>query len=137
MKRLLATATVVVLALAPIACNNKSPEGGTPGTSASFKLAGPTIPPTIKQGDKETVKITLDRGRDFKKTVKLEAKGTDKIKVELGKTSVKHDEPAEVNLTISPSADAPEGDHKVTVTGTPEDGGTATTLDVTVKVDKK
>ncbi|MBX9585519.1 MAG: hypothetical protein K2X87_34870 [Gemmataceae bacterium] len=132
MRRLLIPAALAVFALAPVGCN-KSPEGGTPGTANSFQLDLPVIPNAIKQGDTETVKIKVDRGKDFKGAVKLSAKAPDKITAEFDRTTVKDGESQEVNLSIKPAADAPAGDHKVTITGTPE-SGSATSKDLTVKV---
>jgi len=117
---------------------NQSPEGGTPGTAASFKINGPTMGgPTIKQNEKETVKLSLERKSDFKKDVKLAVTPPDsKIKAELNKDVVKASEETDFVLTITVDKDAPIGDHVVKVTGTPEGGGAATTLDVKVKVAK-
>lgn len=130
--RTLYAAVAAAIALLPAACN-KSPEGGTPGTSNAFELSLPVIPNAIKQGDTETVKIKVDRKKDFKGAVKLSAKAPDKISVDFDRSTVKDGESQEVNLSIKPAADAPAGDHKVTITGTP-DTGSATSKDLTVKV---
>jgi len=137
MKNTLAAFAAALFALAPVACN-KSPEGGpSPGTKDSFSMTGPssTVGTTIKQGNKETVTITLNRGSDFKKSVKLEAKAPDKIKATLDKTTVGKDEDKDVKLTIDVDKDAALGKHTITVTGTPE-SGTATKVDVEVTVSK-
>ena len=64
-----------ILPLAALACFalgcNKSPESGSAGTHDSFTISAPTIPTTIKQDNKESVKLSLSRGSDFKKDVKL------------------------------------------------------------------
>ena len=98
-----------------------APGWGT-GTDNSFKLTGGTIPNAIKQGDTESVKVTLDRGKNFHQTVKLEAKGPDKVHATLDRTTVKDGESPDVNVKIHPADDAPAGDYKVTVTGTPDTG---------------
>lgn len=115
---------------------NKSPEGGSAGTHDSFTITAPTIPTTIKQDNKESVKLSLSRGSDFKKDVKLSVAPVDKLKLELSKDTVKASEasPAEFTVTISPAKDAPVSDFKVKVTGTPDGGGTPTTVEFTVKV---
>ncbi len=116
---------------------NKSPEGGAPGTPNTFTITGPsaTVPTTIKQDNTESVKLTLNRGKDFKQHVKLAVvpKG-DKVKGELNKTDVSPADPGEVVLKISVPKDTPLGEQILTVTGTPE-GGTATSVDVKVKVE--
>ena len=118
-----------------IGCN-KSPEGGTAGTNSSFTITAPTVPTTIKQDNKETVKLSLSRGSEFKKDVKLSVAPVDKLKLDLNKTEIKASDatPAEFTITISPAKDAPVADYKVKVTGTPEGGGTATSVEFTVKV---
>jgi uncharacterized membrane protein len=115
---------------------NKSPEGGTPGTSSSFTIVGPTMTTTIKQDNKETVKLSLDRKSDFKKDVRLTATAPEKVKAELSKDEIKASEPADFTLTITVAKDAALGDHVVKVTGTPQGGGSATSVDVKIKVDK-
>src|SRR3954453_23509540 len=81
---------------------NKSPEGGEPGTPNSFSFTLPTMSPTIKQGQKETVKITLNPGKEFKQTVKLKVDVPDKsnIKAELSKDSIAPSDAKEVSLTL-------------------------------------
>jgi hypothetical protein len=136
MKQLLAVAAAAVLALGPVACSNQSPEGGTPGTNSTFKLSGPTIKPSIKQGDTETVKVSVNRDKNFHQTVNLDVKAPDKIKADLDRTTVKDGESTDLNLKINPAADAPPGDHTITITGKPE-SGQSTTLQVTVNVTQK
>ncbi len=79
------------------------------------------------------MKIKVDRGKDFKGAVKLSAKAPDKVSVDFDRSTVKDGESQEVNLSIKPAADAPAGDHKIVITGTP-DSGAATSKDLTVKV---
>jgi uncharacterized membrane protein len=136
MKKLLAVTAAAVLALSPVACSNQSPEGGAPGTNNSFKLTGPTIKPSIKQGDTETVKISISRDKDFRQAVKLDVKAPDKITADLDRTTVKDGESTDLNLKVHPAADAPPGDHTITITGKPENGQ-PTTLQVTVNVTQK
>jgi hypothetical protein len=126
---------VAVVTSFALGCN-KSPEGGTPQTASSFTITAPTIPPSIKQDNRESVKLSLDRGKEFHKDVKLKVEAPDKIKVELNKDIIKASDatPAEFNVTITPAKDAPVGDHKIKVTGTPDGGGNPTTVEITVKV---
>lgn len=128
-------APLAALIVLQVGCN-KSPEGGAPGTANSFKIKAPDLATTIKQDNKETVKLSIDRGSDFKKDVKLTVKTPDKLKAELSKDTIKAGDTTDFTITVSPAKDAPLGDHKVTVTGTPDGGGSATSVDFTVKVDK-
>ncbi len=135
MQKLFAAAFCATLALIPTACN-KSPEGGTPGTDDSFKLANGTIPNAIKQGDSESIKFSVERGKNFHKSVRLEAKAPDKIHVSLDRNLVKDGESPDVNVKVHPAEEAPAGDYKVIITGT-TDNGSPTNLELTVKVVKK
>ncbi len=123
-----------ISALTFVGCNH-SPEGGTPGTSSSFTISAPTMSTTIKQDNKETVKLTLNRGSDFKKSVKLTVSAPDKIKADLSKDTVAPSDSGDVMLNIAAAKDAPLGDQVIRVTGTP-DGGSATTVDVKIKIEK-
>ena len=134
MKKMLAATAAALFALTSVACN-KSPEGGSPGTKDSFTVSGPTISTSIKQGNKETVTITLNRGSDFKKKVALDVKAPDKVKATFDKSSVASSDDKDVKLTIDVDKEAPVGDHIITVTATPE-AGTATKLDVKLSVTK-
>jgi hypothetical protein len=110
-------------------------EGGTPGSKSSFQIVGPaTGGPTIKQNEKETVKLSLDRKSDFKKDVRLKVDAPAKIKAELNKDVIKASEETDFILTITAEQDAPIGDHVVKVTGTPAEGGAPSHYDLKVKV---
>ncbi len=124
---------VAIAAFTVVGCN-KSPEGGAPGTDSSFKVSAPTIPNAIKQGTREVANLSINRGSDFKKDVKLSVKSPDKIEAKLNKDVVRANEPAEFNITLEVAKDAPIGDHTVVVTGTPDGGGQATSVEFTVKV---
>jgi hypothetical protein len=127
--------TGVVIASFALGCN-KSNEGGTPQSHSSFTITAPPVPTSVKQDNRESVKLSLDRGKDFHKDVKLKAESPDsKIKVELNKDTIKaSDSATDFNGTITPAKDAPVGDHKIKVTGTPDGGGTPAIAEFTVKV---
>ena len=134
-RRIRSIVLLASFALTPMACN-KSPEGGTPGTDQSFKLAGGTIPNAIKQGDSESVKVTVERGKAFHQPVRLEAKGSENVSASVDRNLVKDGESPDVNVRIHPTENAAPGDYKVLVIGT-TDHGTPTNLELTVKVVKK
>jgi uncharacterized membrane protein len=133
MRTLLSLAALAALTIT--GCQQSS-EGGTPGTKANFKIEGPVTGETIKQGEQDTIDLSINRGSDFKKDVKLAADAPAKIKAELNKTMVKASEDTKFNMTVTVDKDAPIGDHVIKVTGTPEGGGSPTSLDVKIKVDK-
>jgi uncharacterized membrane protein len=124
---------LAALIVFPLGCN-KSPEGGTPNTKSTFKISLPTLTTNVKQGDKETVNASIDRGSDFKEDVKLSATAPEKVKVELSKDTIKASEDTKFQISIAPEKDAPLGEHKVKVTGTPSGGGTSTSQEFTIKV---
>lgn len=114
---------------------NQSEEGGAPGTANTFTITAPTISTTIKQDNAESVKLTLNRGSNFKQRVRLAVTSpTDKVKGELNKTDLAAADPGEVVLKVTVAEDAPLGEHILKVTGTPE-GGTPTSVDVKIKVE--
>ncbi len=125
--------TATALLAFGVGCN-KSPEGGTPGTNASFKLSLPTSK-DIKQGDTESFDASIDRGSELKKDVDLKAEAPAKLDVKLNKSSIKAgDGDTKFSITVTPAKDAPLGDHEIKVTGTPAGGGAATTGSFKVKV---
>ncbi len=115
-----------------IGCN-KSSEGGVTGTKDTFKIGAPVMATTIKQGDKQTVSITVDRDSGFQQSVKLDAQAPKGLKVDMDKSTVKGSDAKEVALSITADKDCPLGDHVVKVTGKP-DTGNPTTVDVKVTV---
>lgn len=126
----------LVAATAAVVGCNKSPEGGTTGTSSTFRMSGPSLTTTVKQDNRDTITLTLDRGSGFKEPVKLSATTPDKVKVEFNKNVVAPSDPADVKMTITAAKDAPLGDGVIKVTGTPEGGGSPTTVDVKIKIEK-
>lgn len=119
---------------------NKSPEGGTPGTSSTFKVSLPVASQDVKQGDTRTVDGSItDRGSDFKKDVKLKAESTEKkLDVRLTKDTVKADEKdGKFGIELKPAKDTPLGEYDVKVTATPDGGGAATSQTFKVKVTDK
>ncbi len=115
-----------------IGCN-KSSEGGVSGTKDTFKIGAPPLATTIKQGDKQTVPITVDRDSGFQQSVKLDAQAPKGLKVDLDKSTVKPSDLKDVALSITADKDCPLGDHVVKVTGKP-DTGNPTTVEVKVTV---
>lgn len=146
--QILTVAAGVTAALFAAGCGNTSPTGGTPpgktnpttgertDKSATFNFKGPVTAPGMTQGEKKNVVLTLDRGSDFRDTVKFSAEAPKGLKVEFPKASVAASDPADVTMAVEAAADAAVGDHNIKVTATPATGA-ATSLDVKVKVDAK
>jgi len=135
MKYLLTASVAVALALGPIGCN-KSPEGGQPGTPNTFKLAGPDPSPSMKPGEIKSFEITIDRGSDFKRGLKLDVKGTEKLQAKIEPSSVGEGQTPKLNLILTAAPDAPEGKQTVQIHATPEGGGTAVDYPIEVTIKK-
>jgi len=132
-------------ALLTAGCNKTPPGGGTGnsggsgshpvgGASDTFdvKMPSSTIPTTIKQGTSEVVKLTLDRGKDFKDGVKLKIETPDKVKADY-KETIPASDPPEVAVKLEVDKAAALGEHTIKVTATP-DKGKATSGEFKIKV---
>ena len=132
MKMALLAALIATVAL--VGCN-KSEEGGRPGTD-SFKLSVPVLSTAVKQGEVQTAKMTVDRSEGFKQGIKLDVKAPSGLHVDLSNTTVKPGDKGDVQLEIKADKDAPLGDQKIVVKGTP-DKGESTEIEFTVTVSAK
>jgi uncharacterized membrane protein len=101
-----------------------SPKGGGVGKGEGFKIAVPTFDTKIKQGEIQSVTISLERGESFKQDVTLEIKLSkgEGITFDPAKVLVKAGDKPDVQLTITVPKDAALGEYKVSVTGTPTTG---------------
>jgi uncharacterized membrane protein len=64
----------------------------------------------------------LDRGKGFKQRVKLEVKAPVGVEVEPKEAMVQPGDKGDVQLKITVAKDAPIGEHKILVKGTPDKG---------------
>jgi uncharacterized membrane protein len=112
-----------------------SPKGGSVGKGEGFKIAVPTFDTKIKQGEIQSVTISLERGESFKQDVTLEIKLSkgEGITFDPAKVIVKASDKPDVQLTITVPKDAALGEYKVSVTGTPTTGE-PTSVEFNVKV---
>jgi len=101
-----------------------SPKGGSTLKSEGFKIAAPTFDTKIKQGEVQSVTISLERGDSFKQDVTLEIKLSkgEGITLDPAKVVVKAGDKPDVQLTITAPKNAALGEYKVSVTGTPTTG---------------
>jgi hypothetical protein len=140
---------VMLLAVgALVGCQDgRSPAGGPGATKGAegvrvtnadntFKIDVPNTETEVKQGQKQTVRIGINRGKAFDQEVKLEFKGAPKgVKVSPESVVVKPDM-KEATVTVEGAPEAALGEFKITVTGTPMREGTATSADFQVEVKK-
>jgi uncharacterized membrane protein len=128
-----AIAMVMSLFVMGVVLGCESPRGGGISGGEGFKIDTPVFATTIKQGETESVKISLNRGEYFKRDVTLEIKASNGISVEPTHAVVKASEKPDVNLRVTAPKDAPLGEYKIFIKGTPATGE-ATATEITVKV---
>ena len=119
MHKLFAGALIVAAVLT--SCTKSSEEGGRAGND-TFRISAPALATDIKQGELQTVRLTLERGAGFKQRVKLEVKAPTGVEVEPSSASVEPSDKGEVQLKITAAKDAAIGEHKILVKGTPDKG---------------
>lgn len=111
----------------------ESPRGGGISSDEGFKIDKPILQQTLRQGETQSVTISLNRGEQFKRDVTLDIKASPGIVVEPTQRVVKASERSDVHLRITAPKDAALGDYKVYLTGTPTTGE-PTKTEFTVKV---
>ena len=127
-----AFAGVLIVAAALAGCSKSSEKGGG-AANDTFKIVVPATATEIKQGELQTVRVTLERGEGFKQRVKLEMEAPAGIETDLNNATVEPGDKGDIQLTITVAKDAPLGEHKITVKGTP-DKGVPTSVEFKVKV---
>ena len=129
-----AIAIVVTLAVAAVlGCQSTSPRGGGMAQDEGFQIVVPTSAPELKQGEVQTVAVSLQRGELFKRDVKLEIKPSKGISVDPTHAVVKAGAKPDVHVRITAAKDAAIGEYRVYVKGTPATGE-ATQVEFVVKV---
>jgi uncharacterized membrane protein len=125
-------AGIVIAAAVLTGCTKSSEEGGRAGND-TFRIAVPALATDIKQGELQTAQLTLERGAGFKQRVKLEVKAPAGIQVEPSSATIEPGDKGEVQLKITAAKDAPIGECKIQVKGTPDKGEpTETEIKITV-----
>lgn len=125
---------VMTLALATVlGCQSSSPRGGSLAQDEGFKIVVPNTTTEIKQGEVQTVALSLQRGERFKRDVKLEIKPSKGISVDPTNALLKASDKPDVQLRITAAKKAALGEYRVYVKGTPETGE-PTSVEFTVKV---
>jgi uncharacterized membrane protein len=132
MKTTMKIMIVTVLALM-VVVGCESPRGGGMSGGEGFKIATPTFPTKIRQGETTSVNVTLNRGKYFKRDVTLDINASKGISVEPTEALVRGNDTPEVQLRITAAKDANFGEYKVYINGTPETGE-PTSTEIKVKV---
>jgi uncharacterized membrane protein len=128
------TAMAIVMTLAlTVVVGCMSPRGGGMSEDEGFKIAVPTFTTDVKQGDRQTISVTLHREKFFKQNVRLQVSASRGISVTPTDVLVKASDTPEVQLQIAAPRDAALGEYRVFVKGTPETG-TSASIEIKVKV---
>ena len=125
---------VLILAMSVICgCQSSSKQGGGMTKDVGFKVVVPTFSTEIKQGQMQTVTVSLDRGDFFKRDVKLQIETVKGISIEPSSVIIKASDKPDVQLQISAAQDAAIGEYRVTVLGIPKTGE-STSMEFNVSV---
>jgi uncharacterized membrane protein len=125
---------VMTLVLATVSgCQSSSSSGGSVLKGEGFKIAVPTFATEVKQGEVQSVTVSLERGDYFKQDVKLQIEASKGIGVDPTKVMVKASDKPDVQIRITVPKEAALGEYFVSVKGTPETGEpTSTSFNVKV-----
>jgi uncharacterized membrane protein len=135
-ERKMKNAITIVLTLALMAvsgCQSSSERGGSVRKGEGFKITVPTLSMEIKQGQTQSVAISLERGDYFKQDVKLEIEAAKGISVDPTSVIIKASDKPDMQLRIAVAQNAAIGEYHVSVRGIPKTGeSTSTQLNVKV-----
>ena len=114
---------VIGLALMILAgCQSNGTQGGTVPKGQGFTITVPTFTTTIKQGELQTVTVSVNRDDYFKQDVRMEIKTPAGLSIDPTSVQVRAGDKPDIQLRISANKDAAIGDYRVDVKGTTESG---------------
>ena len=120
---------VMTLALATMyGCQSSSPQGGSVLKGEGFRIAVPTFSTEVKQGEVQSVTISLERGKYFKQDVKLQIEASKGISPDPTSILIKSSDRPEEQIQITVARDAALGEYSIRVMGIPETGDPTSTL---------
>lgn len=125
--------TILMTLVLTVVVGCLSPRGGGMSGGEGFKIGTPTFDTKIKQGETQNVTISLYRGENFKRDVKLEIRPSEGISVDPTQVLVRGSDIPDVQLQITAANDANLGEYRVHIKGTP-DTGEPTSTEFKVKV---
>src|ERR1043165_372119 len=88
-----------------VGCNHREPGGGA-DKAHQFTISGPVLSTSIKRGETQTVAIKVDRGNDFKQSVKLKAEPPTGVEATLSQNTLAPSDKGEVSLKITATSQA-------------------------------
>ena len=127
------TSMLTLVLVAVCGCQSSSPRGGSVVKGEGFKIAVPTLDTKLKQGEVQSVTVSLERGDYFKQDVKLQIEAFKGISVEPTSVIIKASDTPDVQIKITVPKDAALGEYSVSVKGIPKTGESTSTA-FTVKV---
>ncbi len=103
--------------------SSSSPRGGSVLKGQGFTIDAPTYFATkIKQGETQSVPISLKRGSQFKQDVKMQIETSAGLSVEPTSATIRASDSPDLQLRIAAAPNAALGDYRVTVRATPQTG---------------
>lgn len=133
MKTTLTTLALALLCVAMAGCQTSHPGGANKEKDASFRIATPLLTTHVKQGELETINISVRRDDFFKQDVTLRVTAPSGLAVEPTKILVKASDKPDVQLRVTADKHAALGDYEILVAGTPETG-VPTSMSLKVRV---
>ena len=121
MKTAMALAMTLVMATV-CGCRSSSPRGGALEKQQGFKIQVRRFTLGIKQGDTETVRVSLRRGDYFKQDVRLQLNVPQGLTIEPNDVLIKASDAPDVELQVAAAMDAALGKYRIAIKGTPATG---------------
>jgi len=87
-------------------CQSAGPRGGGVSRDEGFRIVVPTLQTEVKQGELQTVAVSIQRGENFKRDVRLEIKASKGIGVTPSNIMVEASDKPDVQLRITAAKDA-------------------------------
>ncbi|MDQ7779840.1 MAG: hypothetical protein RDV41_09035 [Planctomycetota bacterium] len=126
-------AIVMTLVLASLIGCTTSDRGGSRVEDQGFKISVPMFDTSVKQGELETITVTVERDPQFKQDVRLQFDVTQGISLEPSSYTIRASDKPDLQVRIRAPKDAALGEYPIKVRGTPETGD-STSVGFTVKV---
>ncbi len=118
-------AAFIVMALALMVvggCQAAKPHGGGSARDERFHVVVPQGNTQIKQGDTESVRVSLDRGPSFKRDVTLGISSSEGIAIEPSRVVIRASDRPEAQVRVTAASDAAIGTYRVSINATPATG---------------
>ena len=129
MKTTMTVAVVLVLA-GMLGCSSR---GGSAADEQGFRIGLPIFDTQLRQGQTESIKVSLYRGDEFNRDVRVTVSTSEGLTVKPTEAVVKAGDARHIFIQVTAPKDAALGTYRITFTGTPETGS-ATSVAHKIKV---